>query len=49
MRCIECGKYPLCEFINNPQKEDCEKSQKRKLEQLVKIIDKLERRKNDNS
>ena len=23
MRCVECGKYPFCEKIDNPQKTDC--------------------------
>ena len=41
MRCVKCGNYP---FIDNPQKEDCEKSKKRKLGQFVKITDRLKRR-----
>ena len=29
MRCIECGKYPFCRFIENPQEKVCEKSIKK--------------------
>ena len=29
MRYIECGKYPFCEFIENPQEKACEKSIKK--------------------
>ena len=30
-RCIECGKFPFCKFIENPQKEACDKSIKKTL------------------
>ena len=29
MRCIECGKFPFCEFIENPQEKACERSIKK--------------------
>ena len=45
MRCIECGTFPFCKYIENPQEKACEKFEKRNLEQLVKIIDRLERSK----
>ena len=31
MRCIDCGKFPFCEDIKNPQDIECEKSVKRPL------------------
>ena len=43
MRCIKCGKYPLCEFIEDPQREDCEKQVERPLE-----VEIHERKENEN-
>lgn len=31
MKCINCGKYPFCNKIENAQQESCEKFIKRKL------------------
>ena len=31
MKCIDCGKYPFCNRIDNSQQEQCENFIKRKL------------------
>lgn len=42
MKCINCGKYPFCNKIENAQQEACEKFIKRPIEIEVKRDEKNE-------